>query len=148
MAVDAQTYLPDDVLVKVDRASMSVALEGRVPLLGREVVEHAMAMPLDLKIRKGVGKWALRELLARRLPRDIFDRPKSGFGIPIALWLRGPLRSWAEDLLSPSSLRQTGLLDPAPVRAAWDEHLSGRRDRSYDLWDVLMLESWCGRSSR
>ncbi len=148
MAVDAQTYLPDDVLVKVDRASMSVALEARVPLLAREVVEQAARLPLELKIRDGVGKWALRELLARRHPRAMFDRPKAGFGIPIALWLRGPLRSWAEDLLSPASLRSTGLLDPAPVRAAWDEHQSGRRDRSSDLWDVLMLESWCGRSSR
>lgn len=142
MAVDALTYLPDDVLVKVDRATMSIGLEARVPLLDREVVELGARLPMATKIRDGVGKWALREVLARRVPRALHDRPKSGFGIPIATWLRGPLRPWAEDLLAPAALAATPIVDTAAVRAAFDEHLSGRRDRSYELWDVLMLVGW------
>ncbi len=142
MAVDALTYLPDDVLVKVDRASMAFGLEARVPLLSHEVLAVAARLPLAMKIEGGEGKRAPRDLLARRHPRDLFDRPKSGFGVPIATWLRGPLRPWAEDLLRPDALAAGGLIDPAPVRAAWAEHQSGKRDRSYELWDVLMLESW------
>ena len=142
MAVDALTYLPDDVLVKVDRASMAFGLEARVPLLSHEVLAVAARLPLAMKIEGGEGKRSLRDLLARRHPRDLFDRPKSGFGVPIATWLRGPLRPWAEDLLRPDALAAGGLIDPAPVRAAWAEHQSGKRDRSYELWDVLMLESW------
>lgn len=142
MAVDALTYLPDDVLVKVDRASMAHGLEARVPLLAPEVVALSTRMPIETKIRAGVGKWALRELIARRHPRELIDRPKSGFGVPIAAWLRGPLRPWAEDLLAARSLRDGGLVDPTPVRAAWADHLGERRDRSYELWDVLMLASW------
>lgn len=142
MAVDALTFLPDDVLVKVDRAAMAVSLETRVPLLSREVVELAARLPLSLKVRGGVGKWALRELLARYHPRGLFDRPKSGLGVPIASWLRHELRPWAEDLLADVEESSGGLLQPAPIRAAWDEHLKGRRDRSYELWDVLMFLSW------
>jgi asparagine synthase (glutamine-hydrolysing) len=142
MAVDALTYLPDDVLVKVDRASMAVALEARVPLLSPRVIELAASMPIEARIRAGQGKWALRELLKRRLPADLVDRPKSGFGVPIATWLRGPLRPWAEELLGEQSLAAGGLLDPAPIRRAWADHLSGRRDASYQLWDVLMLQGW------
>ncbi|CAN5651790.1 asparagine synthase (glutamine-hydrolyzing) [soil metagenome] len=147
MAVDALTYLPDDVLVKVDRATMAVALEARVPLLDRSVVERAAALPADMKIRAGEGKWALRELLARRHPRSLFERPKSGFGIPIASWLGAELRPWAEDLLSQRSLEKSGLLDPAPVRAVWAQHLAGNADRSYEIWDVLMLQSWLQQSN-
>jgi asparagine synthase (glutamine-hydrolysing) len=142
MAVDAQTYLPDDVLVKVDRASMAHGLEARVPLLAPDVIDVAARLAPDLKIRGGTGKWALRELLARHHPRDLFERPKSGFGVPIAAWLRGPLVPWAEDLLDPHALAADGLVAPGPVRAAWDEHRRGTRDRSYELWDVLMLTSW------
>lgn len=144
MVVDGLTYLPDDVLVKVDRASMAVGLEARVPLLDPEVIELAFRLPPSLRVRDGVGKWALRELLARRHPRELIDRPKAGFGVPISSWLRGPLRPWAEDLLAESALRRDDLLDPAPIRHAWKEHLAGKRDASYDLWDVLMLQSWRG----
>lgn len=142
MAVDALTYLPDDVLVKVDRASMAVSLEVRVPLLARPVVELSARLPESMKVRRGEGKWALRRVLEGHVPRTLWDRPKSGFGVPIARWLAGELRPWAEDLLSESSLSSSGLLDAVPIRRAWAEHLSGRRDASYELWDVLMLQSW------
>jgi len=147
MAVDALTYLPDDVLVKVDRATMAVSLEARVPLLDRQVVEMAARLPLEVKVRDGVGKWALRQLLGRRVPTRLFERPKSGFGIPIASWLRGELRPWAEDLLSPRALAGAGLADVAPIRSAWAEHTAGVADRSYELWDVLMLQSWLAATS-
>lgn len=148
MAVDALTYLPDDVLVKVDRATAAAGVTARSPLLGVDVVNAAAELPIDLKIRSGVGKWALRELIARRIPRDLIGQPKSGFGVPIAAWLRGPLRPWAEDLLSDEGLRGDGLLDPGPIRAAWVEHLTGAVDRSYELWDVLMLTSWLRGTNR
>lgn len=141
MAVDALTYLPDDVLVKVDRASMAVSLEARVPLLDPDLIACAGRLPLSMKVRDGKGKWALRQLLARRHPASLIDRPKAGFGVPIAAWLRGPLRGWAQDLLDPALLRTSGL-DPVPVRKAWDDHQAGRRDASYELWDVLMLQGW------
>ena len=142
MAVDAVTYLPDDVLVKVDRASMAVSLESRVPILDPDVIAFACRLPLDMKVRDGVGKWALRQLLLRRHPASVVERPKSGFGVPIDAWLRGPLRPWAEELLRPEALAADGLLDPAPIRKVWDDHQAGRRDGSYELWDVLMLQGW------
>ncbi|MFN8016926.1 MAG: asparagine synthase (glutamine-hydrolyzing) [Acidimicrobiales bacterium] len=142
MAVDAVSYLPDDVLAKVDRATMAVSLESRVPLLDPDVIAFACRLPLDMRIRDGQGKWALRQLLLRRHPPSLVDRPKSGFGVPIDDWLRGPLRPWAEELLAPARLAEGGLLDPVPVRRAWDDLLSGRRDSSYEVWDVLMLQGW------
>ena len=140
-AVDAVTYLPDDVLAKVDRAAMSVSLETRVPLLARSIVEFAFQLPTSLKIRDGASKWVLRQVLGRHVPPELFDRPKAGFGLPVDDWLRGPLRPWAEDLLFGPELRD--LLDPGPVRRAWDDHQAGRANNAYELWDVAQLAAWC-----
>lgn len=141
MLLDALTYLPDDILTKVDRASMAASLEVRVPFLGREVVEFAWRLPLDLKIRGDEGKWLLRRLVDRHVPSELMDRPKMGFGIPVGDWLRGPLRGWAEDLLSPARLRADGFLAVAPVREVWARHLHGS-DLTFPLWTVLMFQSW------
>lgn len=147
MAQDMRTYLPDDILCKVDRAAMAVSLETRVPFLDPEVLSVSARLPTRMKIRDGQGKWALRQILYRHVPRDLIERPKTGFGIPVGDWLRGPLRDWAEDLLSEENLRRDGLIDPLPVRQAWAEHLSGRRDRAHRLWIVLMLMAWRERSA-
>jgi asparagine synthase (glutamine-hydrolysing) len=140
--LDTLGYLPDDILVKLDRATMAVSLEGRTPFLDHRVVEFSWRIPLSLKIRNGRGKWLLRRLLAQYLPEALIERPKMGFGVPIGDWLRGELRSWAEGLLDPHRLEQAGYLEPGPVRAMWREHLSGRRNWQYQLWPVLMFEAW------
>jgi len=142
MAMDTVAYLVDDVLVKVDRASMAHSLEVRVPLLDHRVVESAWTLPLAMRIRGGRTKWVLREVLARRVPPALTERPKRGFAQPIGAWLLGPLRPWAEDLLSPVALDRVGLVHSAPVRALWDEHLSGRADHHAALWAVLVLQAW------
>lgn len=148
MVWDALTYLPDDILHKVDRAAMGVSLETRVPFLDHRVAELAWRIPLHMKIRNGQGKWALRQVLDRHVPRALIERPKAGFGIPVNQWLRGPLREWAEDLLDESRLECGGLLAVGPIRQKWRQHMAGTHDWTPGLWAVLMFEAWLAGGDR
>jgi asparagine synthase (glutamine-hydrolysing) len=142
MYMDTLTYLPDDILVKVDRAGMAVSLEGRIPLLDHRLVELAWRLPMQYKIRNGETKWILRQVLDQHVPRNMFDRPKQGFAIPIESWLRGPLREWAGDLLNVDRLKREGFLDADRIGQRWEDYLGDRHNCAYALWDVLMFQAW------
>ena len=148
MKLDAVTYLPDDILVKVDRAAMAVSLETRVPIIDHRVFEFAWQLPFNYKVRGGTGKWLLRQLLYRHVPQTLVDRPKRGFAVPLASWLRGPLRDWAEALLDPARLRQEGWFEPEPILRKWREHVSGHRNWNSHLWGVLMTQAWLDQHRR
>ncbi|HEV7372063.1 asparagine synthase (glutamine-hydrolyzing) [Arenibaculum sp.] len=148
MLRDLSTYLPDDILTKVDRASMAVSLETRAPMLDHSVVEFAWSLPAEMKIRDGSGKWIMKRLLERHLPAPLANRPKQGFGIPLGDWLRGPLRVWAEDLLDRSRLSREGVFVPDPIVAAWNDHVSGRRNLQHAIWPVLMFQAWLDKQTR
>jgi asparagine synthase (glutamine-hydrolysing) len=142
MLIDTLTYLPGDLLTKVDRASMAVGLEVRVPFLDPDLFRFAWGLPHDHRVRKGQGKWVLRELLRRSLPDHLIDRPKMGFGVPIGHWLRGPLRSWADELLDPVLVKEQGFLDPTAVHQRWTTHRDGRADLTHQIWSLLMFQAW------
>ncbi len=148
MYLDTLTYLSDDILCKVDRAAMACSLETRVPFLDHRVVELAWRLPLHMKIRNGVSKWALRQVLYKRVPNELIERPKAGFAIPVGKWLRGPLREWADALLNPTRLTAEGYLHPEPIIKVWREHLSGHYDHTPKLWSVLMFQAWLERQSK
>lgn len=142
MAVDMVTYLPDDILVKVDRAAMGISLETRVPFLDHEVFEFASKIPIEMKLNKGVGKSVLRDVLYKYVPKDLIERPKMGFGVPVGVWLKGPLRGWAEALLDESLLEQQGFFHVDVIRSMWSEHIAGTRNWQSQLWAVLMFQAW------
>jgi asparagine synthase (glutamine-hydrolysing) len=147
MLIDTLTYLPGDLLTKVDRASMAVSLEVRVPFLDPDLFAFAWGLSREHRVRNGQGKWVLRELLRRSLPDHLIDRPKMGFGVPVGQWLRGPLRSWADELLDPALVKEQGLLDPVTVERRWTTHREGRADLTFQVWSLLMFQAWLVKES-
>jgi asparagine synthase (glutamine-hydrolysing) len=147
MLQDALTYFPGDILTKVDRASMAVSLETRTPFTDPDIMGFAWQLPFNMKIHRGQSKWALRQLLYRYVPENLIERPKSGFAVPLGAWLRGPLKSWAADLLAPETLKQQGYLNPSAIKTMWSTHQSGQRDMEHRLWNVLMFQSWLANNS-
>jgi len=146
--LDLVSFLPDKYLVKMDRASMGVSLEVRSPLLDHRVVEFALRLPVGMKVKNGKYKWLLRQVTYRYLPQNLIERPKKGFKAPIGLWLKGPFRDWAEALLDEKRLRDDGFFYPKPIRNQWEEHISGKMDWGYYLWDILMFQSWLAEQKR
>jgi asparagine synthase (glutamine-hydrolysing) len=142
MWLDTTDYLPNDILVKIDRATMAVGLEARLPMLDYRLVEWASSLPANVRLRGGVGKWVLKQLVSRDIPRALLDRPKQAFSLPVAAWMRGPLREWAEELLAERNLQDYPILDASEVRRQWMEHLGRRRDWRHSLWPLLMFLSW------
>jgi asparagine synthase (glutamine-hydrolysing) len=142
MLNDLLTYLPDDILCKVDRAGMAVSLESRIPFLDHDVFAFSSSLPLSFKINKGTSKWILREILKKYIPENLINRPKMGFGIPLEAWLKGPLKEWADDLLDEKVIIESGMLNPKVVRQKWEEHISGKRNWHYQLWAILMFQAW------
>ena len=148
MYTDAMNYLPDDILVKVDRAAMGVSLETRVPMLDPRVIEFAWRLPLHMKVRQGKGKWLLREVLFKHVPKAMIERPKMGFGVPVGQWIRGPMRDWAEDLLSDQRLATDGFFDPGAIRKQWLQHSNGKENSGDSLWTVLMFQAWMAEAKK
>ena len=142
MALDLVSYLPDDILVKVDRAAMGVSLETRIPLLDHRVIRYAWSLPRDLKVRNGQTKWVLRQVLYRHVPPSLIDRPKKGFAVPVEMWLRGPLRDWAEMLLDDRRIREEGMLDAKIVKKNWRRYLAGEDGMASLIWNILMFQAW------
>jgi len=142
MLWDSLTYLPDDILTKVDRAAMGVSLETRIPFLDHRVAELAWRLPLEMKIKNGEGKWPVRQVLYKYVPRELIERPKAGFAVPVGQWIRGPLREWASDLLDEKRIQREGYFNPKLVKELWEQHLSGRHDWTPRLWAILMFQAW------
>ena len=146
MLLDSGTYLPDNILVKVDRAAMGVSLETRMPMLNHKLIDFSWRLPIDMKIRGEQGKWLLREVLYRHVPKSLISRPKSGFSIPLASWLRGPLKEWCSELLRPSNTIAGEYLETKYIDQLINEHFSGQRNLGNQLWNLLMLQSWCDKN--
>ena len=147
MVLDQITYLPNDILVKVDRTSMASSIEARVPFLDHRLIEYSWKIPHSLKYRNGKSKWILRKILKNYVPENLTDRPKKGFGIPLNDWLRGPLRDWAENLLSEKKLKNEGFFNPKLIRNKWEDYISNKNESHYDLWNVLMFQSWSDQNN-